>query len=74
MKRLFSLDNLLQRAGGWYIIIIIAIAQLTAVPGAVLGTYSILINTDYNIKFEPGTFGFILIGNLILLEIGRAHV
>ncbi len=69
MKRLFSLDNLLQRAGGWYIIIIIAIAQLTAVPGAVLGTYSILINTDYNIKFEPGTFGFILIGNLILLAI-----
>ena len=69
MKRLFSLDNFLQRVGGWYIIIVIAIAQLTAIPGAVLGTYSILINTDYNIKFEPGTFGFILIGNLILLAI-----
>ena len=73
MKRLFSLDNLLQRAGGWYIIIIIAIAQLSAFVGATIGTISIYLNAD----LDPATLAetskltpwFLLAGNLILLTI-----
>ena len=73
MKRLFSLDSYLPRTGGWYILIVIAIAQLTAIPGAILGTISIYFNAD----FTPTTLAetsrltpfFILAGNLILLAI-----
>ena len=73
MKRLSSLDDLLSRAGGWYIIIIIAMAQLLAIPGSILGTISI----QFNAEFDPETLMkttsltplFILAGNLILLAI-----
>jgi len=71
MKRLFSLDDLLKRTGGWYIIIIIAIAQLTAIPGAALGTISIYLNADLDPQTLAATSRltplFILAGNLILL-------
>jgi GAF domain-containing protein/HAMP domain-containing protein len=73
MKRLFSLDNYLPRTGGWYILIVIAIAQLTAIPGAILGTISIYFNADFNpdtlAKTSSLTPLFILAGNLILLAI-----
>ena len=73
MKRLPSLENILLRTGGWYIILIIAIAQLTAIPGAILGSFSIYLNAD----FTPQTLAetsqltplFILAGNAILLVI-----
>ena len=73
MKRLFSMDNLLQRTGGWYIIIIIAIAQLSAFAGAIVGTISIYLNAE----LDPATLAetsrltpwFLLAGNLILLTI-----
>lgn len=73
MKRLLSLDDILLRSGGWYIIIIIFIAQLSAIPGAILGTISI----QFNAEFDPQTLletsrltpFFILAGNLILLAI-----
>ena len=73
MKRLFSLNDYLPRTGGWYIIIIIAIAQLTAIPGAILGTLSIYLNADLNPKTLAETSRltplFILAGNLLLLAI-----
>lgn len=73
MKRLFSLDNLLQRTGGWYIIIIIAIAQLSAILGATLGTISIYFNAEFDLatlaKTSQLTPWFILAGNLILLAV-----
>lgn len=73
MKRLFSLNNLLQRTGGWYIIIIIAIAQLSAIAGAVLGTISIYFNAELDMETLAETSRltpwFILTGNLILLAV-----
>ncbi|MEP6894413.1 MAG: HAMP domain-containing protein, partial [Chloroflexota bacterium] len=77
MKRPFSLDGYLDsyllRTGGWYILIIIIIAQLTAIPGAVLGTFSIYLNGDFTPETLAKTSGptpvFILAGNLILLAI-----
>ena len=73
MKRLFSLNNLLQRTGGWYIIIIIAIAQLSAFFGAIVGTISIYLNAELTPESLAETSRltpwFILTGNLILLTI-----
>jgi GAF domain-containing protein/HAMP domain-containing protein len=73
MNRLFSLDDYLQRLGGWYIILVIVIAQLSAVFGAMLGAISIQINGD----FDPETMArisrftplWIIVGNLILLAV-----
>lgn len=66
-------ESLLKRTGGWYLILVIAFAQLSAVPGAILGTLSI----SFNAGFDPQTMTeisrytpfFILAGNLILLGI-----
>ena len=73
MKRQFSLNNLLQRTGGWYIIIIIAIAQLSAFVGAAIGTISIYLNAELDpqklAETSQSTPWFILTGNLILLAI-----
>jgi len=73
MKRLFSMDNLLQRTGGWYIIIIIAIAQLSAFAGATVGTISIYLNAELDratlAETSRLTPWFLLAGNLILLTI-----
>src|SRR5260221_7586046 len=73
MKRPFSLDNYLPRTGGWYILIVIAVAQLTAIPGAILGTISIYFNADFTPQTLTETSRltpfFILVGNLILLVI-----
>jgi GAF domain-containing protein/HAMP domain-containing protein len=73
MNRLFSLDDYLQRLGGWYIILVVVIAQLSAVFGAMLGAISIQINGD----FDPETMArisrftplWIIVGNLILLAV-----
>jgi GAF domain-containing protein/HAMP domain-containing protein len=73
VKRPFSLDNYLPRTGGWYILIIIAIAQIIAIIGTIPGTVSISLNAD----FKPGTLAetsrltpfFFLAGHLILLAI-----
>ena len=73
MKRLFSLDNILKRTGGWYIIIVIAIAQLSAILGAAFGTISIYFNAEMDLETLTETSRltpwFILLGNLILLAI-----
>ena len=73
MKRVLSLNNLLQRTGGWYIIIIVAIAQLSAFIGTAVGTISIYLNAE----LDPETLAetsrltpwFLLAGNLILLTV-----
>lgn len=66
-------EKLLAKTGGIYIIIAIAIAQLLAFVGAVLGTYSIRLNADFTKEQIQATSGatpfFILLGNLILLWI-----
>jgi len=73
MKRWFSLNNYLSRLGGWYIILVIAIAQLFSLFGAFLGTFTIRSNAD----FSPETFNeisrftpfFIVLGDLILFAV-----
>jgi len=77
MKRPFSLDGYLDsyllRTGGWYVLIVIIVAQLTAIPGAILGSISIYLNGDFTsetlAKTSSPTPVFILAGNLILLAI-----
>jgi hypothetical protein len=73
MKRVPSLNNLLQRTGGWYIIIIIAIAQLSAFIGGAVGTISIYLyaELDPEILAETSRLAalFFLTGNLILLTV-----
>lgn len=73
MKPMLSLSNSLQRLGGWYIILVIAVAQIFAIFGAVLGTMATHLNAD----FDPETVSrlsqytpvLILLGNLILLVV-----
>ena len=71
MRRLFSLSDYLQKLGGWYIILVIAIAQLISIPGAFLGTLSINLNSGYDSetlqRISRYTPIIILLGNLILL-------
>jgi len=73
MKRVLSLNNLLQRTGGWYIIIIVAIAQLSAFIGAAVGTISIYLNAELDpetlAETSSLTTWFLLAGNLMLLTV-----
>ena len=41
------LNNLLTRIGGWYIIIVVAFAQILIVPGVSLGLISIQMNAEF---------------------------
>ncbi len=44
------LNDLLARTGGWYILIIFALAQLLVIPGASFGVVSIQINAEFTIE------------------------
>lgn len=73
MRSLFSLDQYLSRLGGWYVILVIAVSQLAAIPGAILGVIAITLNAEYtpeirNLVTAPTPF-FILAGNAILLVV-----
>jgi GAF domain-containing protein len=76
MKYPFSLDRYVQRLGGWYIILVIIIAQLSAIVGAFLGSTSIQSNADFDSKtwaeisrFTPLLILLILASNLVLLAL-----
>ncbi|HEU0293276.1 MAG TPA: GAF domain-containing protein [Anaerolineales bacterium] len=76
MKYPFSLDRYLQRLGGWYIILVIIIAQLSAIVGAILGSASIQSNADFDSKtlaeisrYTPLLILLILASNLGLLAL-----
>ena len=73
MSNRFSLDQLLSRTGGWYIIIIIAFAQLIALLGAIPGIISINLNAEFDeqqLQVFSRTVPFLIaISNLILLGI-----
>ena len=66
-------QNLLHRTGGWYIIIVIALAQLLSFPAAVLGAIVIQVNAQFTAEqlraVEIVTFILLVVGNLILLAI-----
>lgn len=71
MRRLFSLDNQLSRLGGWYIMLVILISQLSAIPGGILGVAAISLNAEYTREIQDRVTAptplFILAGNVILL-------
>ena len=73
MTNRFSLDRLLARTGGRYLIIVVAVAQLIALLGAIPGILSISVNAEFN-EGELQTFSWlipvsIILSNLILLGI-----
>jgi GAF domain-containing protein/HAMP domain-containing protein len=73
MKQRFSTEILLAKTGGYYIILVIAAAQLLAFPGAIIGAISIQLSAD----FLPNQFRqisgitplLVFAGNLILLAV-----
>src|SRR5688500_5182476 len=73
MLKRFSFDEFVQRTGGWSLIIIIAIAQVLSLVGAIPGLLSIRINAE----FETGPLEafsrlipiLIVITNLVLLAV-----
>lgn len=73
MKQPFSLDHYLRRLGGWYIILAIMIAQLSAIPGVILGSISIQINADFDSETMAEILRYtsvlILASDLILISL-----
>ena len=73
MIKRFSFDQFVQRTGGWSLIIIIAVAQLISLFGAIPGLLSIRVNAE----FEEGPLEafstivpvLILVTNLCLLTV-----
>lgn len=71
MTKRFSLDRLLARTGGRYLIIVIAVAQLIALLGTIPGILSISVNAEFS-EHEILTFSWmvpllIILSNIILL-------
>ncbi len=73
MSERLSLGQLLSRLGGWYLIIIIAAAQLIALLGAIPGILSINVNAEFDGQqlrvFAWITPLLIVSSNLILLGV-----
>ncbi|MCI0609074.1 MAG: GAF domain-containing protein [Anaerolineae bacterium] len=73
MSRQFSFDQFLSRTGGRYILIVIAIAQLIALLGAIPGILSINVNAEFDERqlqiFSWTVPLLIILTNLILLGI-----
>lgn len=73
MSKRFSLERLLSQTGGWYIVIVIAAAQVVALLGALPGILSILVNADFSERladaFAITVPILIILSNLLLLGI-----
>lgn len=71
MTKRFSLDRLLSRTGGRYLIIVIAVAQLIALLGAIPGILSINVNAEFSERqlqiFSWMVPFLIILSSLILL-------
>lgn len=69
-----TLEFLLHRTGEWYFIVIVALAQLAATTGALIGAVTILLNADFlPTQLQSGgtiTVISMLLGNAILLLAG----
>jgi len=71
MTNRFSSSQLLSRTGGWYLLIVIAIAQVIALVGAIPGFLSIQVNTEFS-EQQVKAFSIVvpllvILSNLILL-------
>ena len=69
----YLLESLLKKLGGYYIILSILAAQLLALPGALLGGFTVQMSADFTREYISKTLGMslslILAANLILLVI-----
>ena len=74
MNRWFSLDQLLPRTGGRFILIALAVAQIISLLGAIPGIISVQVNAQFDAEqtqfFSLVVPLLILVSNLILLAIG----
>lgn len=73
MSRRFSLEQLLSQTGGWYLLFIIAAAQVIGMLGAIPGILSIRVNADFSESLTH-TFSIIVpiliaLSNLIMLGV-----
>jgi len=73
MSRKFSLEQLLSQTGGWYLLFIVAVAQVIGMLGAIPGMLSIQVNADFS-EALTHTFSIIVpilivLSNLIMLGI-----
>lgn len=74
MNKSFSHDQMLRRIGGWYLIRLIAMAQLIALVGAIPGVLSIWVNAQFD-QEQVRTFSILvplltIITFMLLLVIG----
>jgi len=74
MNRRFSLDQLLPRTGGKFILVVLAIAQVIALAGSIPGILSIQVNAQFD-ETQVRNFSvlvpfLILLGNVLMLIIG----
>jgi len=73
MNRWLSLDYYLQRLGGWYVLLIVGIAQIPTFIGALLGNLYVRHNAGFDPKTLAEVSGYtpflILATNLILLAL-----
>jgi GAF domain-containing protein/HAMP domain-containing protein len=73
MIKRFSFDQFLQRTGGWSLIILIAVAQILSLVGAIPGLLSIRINAESETgpldAFSRTLPLLILLANLVLLAV-----
>lgn len=73
MSKRIPFERLLSRTGGWYILIVIAIAQVIAMLGAIPGILSIQANADFSEEliytFSITTPILIILSHLIMMGI-----
>jgi GAF domain-containing protein/HAMP domain-containing protein len=75
MIKRFSPEQMMPKIGGWYLVLLIAVAQVIAMLGAIPGLLSIRVNADFdeqNLGVFPiiGPF-LIILTHLVLLYIAR---
>jgi len=68
MSRRFSLDEILSRTGGRYIIIVIAVAQLIALLGAIPGILSIYTNAEFDER-QVQTFSWVVPLSIVVTSV-----
>jgi len=68
MSRRFSLDEILSRTGGRYIIIVIAVAQLIALLGAIPGILSIYTNAEFDER-QIQTFSWVVPLSIVVTSV-----
>lgn len=74
MNRQLSLETLMNRLGGQYVIVVLAVAQVLSLVAAIPGIISIQVNAQFNAEqirvFVLTAVPLLIVSNLIILYIG----